>query len=565
MKEGKRVWNWLLFFVCAVVLTVGLTAQAACARSVFAPPAVSCAGEAETEKTLIPVGRTVGIKLFSKGVMVVALSEIKTKEGGVWPAKQCGLQEGDIITEIENQPVNSIDEVAKAVRKNGGRAMSIQALRDGRQMAVTAEAAPCMADGTYKLGAWLRDSMAGIGTVTYYDPDNQVFAALGHGINDIDTGLLVPIRSGGILSSSVSAVIKGQKSQPGQLHGTFDLTHDIGTLYANSDCGVLGRAQPEIFPGQPVPVAKRSAVRTGAAVIRCNVDGEQVESVFCGNFADLSGVGRPHSEPAPSGQRQTTAGTDRRHRPGHERLPHPPGRQAGGCGDPCAAQRPHTGVRHLRGKYAGCGVIRERRGIAPAFFIGYNQGKRAVIFMAKKNISVYLSFLLRHRPETIHLSMDKHGWVLVEDLIEGVNKGGRYQLDLGKLEAIVAQDSKGRYRFNADHSKIKACQGHSIPWVEPELEYLTPPDFLYHGTTTAAVEKIRKSGAISKMSRHAVHLQADPEKAWQSAVRWHLTPVVLKIDAQKMGDAGFVFGKAENDVWCTESVPVEYIVEVLSQ
>lgn len=187
MKEGKRVWNWLLFFVCAVVLTVGLTAQAACARSVFAPPAVSCAGEAETEKTLIPVGRTVGIKLFSKGVMVVALSEIKTKEGGVWPAKQCGLQEGDIITEIENQPVNSIDEVAKAVRKNGGRAMSIQALRDGRQMAVTAEAAPCMADGTYKLGAWLRDSMAGIGTVTYYDPDNQVFAALGHGINDIDT------------------------------------------------------------------------------------------------------------------------------------------------------------------------------------------------------------------------------------------------------------------------------------------------------------------------------------------------------------------------------------------
>ena len=206
-----------------------------------------------------------------------------------------------------------------------------------------------------------------------------------------------------------------------------------------------------------------------------------------------------------------------------------------------------------------------KAGIAPAFFIGYNQGKRAVIFMAKKNISVYLSFLLRHRPETIHLSMDKHGWVLVEDLIEGVNKGGRYQLDLGKLEAIVAQDSKGRYRFNADHSKIKACQGHSIPWVEPELEYLIPPDFLYHGTTTAAVEKIRKSGAISKMSRHAVHLQADPEKAWQSAVRWHLTPVVLKIDAKKMGDAGFVFGKAENDVWCTESVPVEYIVEVLSQ
>ena len=167
MKEGKRVWNWLLFFVCAAVLTVGLVTQAACARSILDQPAVSCAGDNGAEKTLIPVGRTVGIKLFSKGVMVVALSEIQTTEGSVWPAKQCGLQEGDIITEIENQPVNSIDEVAKAVRKNGGHAMAIQALRDGRQMEVTAEAVPCMADGTYKLGAWLRDSMAGIGTVTY--------------------------------------------------------------------------------------------------------------------------------------------------------------------------------------------------------------------------------------------------------------------------------------------------------------------------------------------------------------------------------------------------------------
>ena len=184
--------------------------------------------------------------------------------------------------------------------------------------------------------------------------------------------------------------------------------------------------------------------------------------------------------------------------------------------------------------------------------------------MAKKNISVYLSFLLRHRPETIHLAMDKHGWVSVEDLIQGVNEGGKYQLDVEKLEDIVAQDSKGRYRFNGDHSKIKACQGHSIPWVEPELEYLTPPECLYHGTTTDAAEKIRKSGAISKMSRHAVHLQADPEKAWQSAVRWHQTPVVLKIDAKKMSDAGFVFGKTENDVWCTESVPVEYIAEYIT-
>ena len=184
--------------------------------------------------------------------------------------------------------------------------------------------------------------------------------------------------------------------------------------------------------------------------------------------------------------------------------------------------------------------------------------------MAKKDVSVYLSFLLRHKPEDIGLEMDRHGWASVEELIAGVNKKGKYTLDFVQLEEIVRQDNKGRYRFNADRSKIKACQGHSIPWIEPEMEYLAPPKYLYHGTTTVATEKIMKSGGISKMSRHAVHMQERSEKAWQSAVRWHLTPVLLKIDAEKMANAGFVFGKTENDVWCVDYVPSKYIVEQIT-
>ena len=178
-----------------------------------------------------------------------------------------------------------------------------------------------------------------------------------------------------------------------------------------------------------------------------------------------------------------------------------------------------------------------------------------------RNVSVYISFLLRHKPEDIGLEMDRHGWVSVEALIDGINKKGKYSLDRTRLEEIVRQDNKGRYRFNADHSRIKACQGHSISWVEPELERIQPPRYLYHGTTTVALEKILASGAISKMSRHAVHMQADPRKAWQSAQRWHLTPVILKIDAGEMHSQGFVFGKTENNVWCTETVPVEFIAE----
>ena len=185
--------------------------------------------------------------------------------------------------------------------------------------------------------------------------------------------------------------------------------------------------------------------------------------------------------------------------------------------------------------------------------------------MAKqKDISVYLSFLLRHKPEDMALEMDRKGWVSADALIEGINRKGIYSIDKSRLETLVAQDTKGRYRFNEDHTKIKACQGHSIPWVEPELAYGAPPAFLYHGTTTVAAEKILRSGSISKMSRHAVHLQADEEKAWASAVRWHLTPVVLKIDAKAMHQAGFLFGKTENEVWCTDFVPSEFILEQIA-
>jgi len=182
--------------------------------------------------------------------------------------------------------------------------------------------------------------------------------------------------------------------------------------------------------------------------------------------------------------------------------------------------------------------------------------------MAKrKDVSIFISLLLRHKPELLNLDMDQHGWVSVEQLIHAINENGQYHLDFEKLQDIVAKDNKGRYRFNDTMDKIRACQGHSVPWVEPELTYLEPPQYLYHGTTVKAWHKIEASGYISKMSRHAVHMQAEIEKSWQSAKRWHLEPVVLKIDAQKMQQDGFMFGKSDNDVWCTEQVPVQYICD----
>lgn len=178
-----------------------------------------------------------------------------------------------------------------------------------------------------------------------------------------------------------------------------------------------------------------------------------------------------------------------------------------------------------------------------------------------RDISVYLSFLLRHEPSAASLDMDWHGWVDVSQLLKNIQ--GTCPLTMECLETIVAEDNKGRYRFNADKTRIKACQGHSIPWVEPELTYGPPPAVLYHGTTQAAWESIQKTGFISKMTRHAIHMQADAEKAWPSARRWHQEAVVLQIDAARMAQDGIIFGVSDNGVWCTEQVDTKYITAVL--
>ena len=184
--------------------------------------------------------------------------------------------------------------------------------------------------------------------------------------------------------------------------------------------------------------------------------------------------------------------------------------------------------------------------------------------MGSGKLSQYLCFLLRHHPETLSLDMDEEGYVDVDELIRKVNLAGRYHLTHESLEGLVQRDHKGRYRFTEDHSRIRAVQGHSIPWVKPPLLMGEPPEILYHGTTAAALKQIRVEG-IRKMERHAVHMQADERKAWLSALRWTgQEAVVLKIDAKTMSEAGYTFGMADNGVWCTEYVPFQY-VEVLTR
>ena len=173
------------------------------------------------------------------------------------------------------------------------------------------------------------------------------------------------------------------------------------------------------------------------------------------------------------------------------------------------------------------------------------------------SLSRYLCYLLRHEPEGLH--MDEYGYVLVKDLIEHVNSCSKYRMDEKMLRDIVRHDEKQRYtvKDSFEGKIIKCNQGHSIPWIKMELNTnITPPDELYHGTTEHAYTLIRRSSAIKRIRRNAIHLTADIHVAWESAERWkNETPLVLVIDIKQMVKDSYKFGVIENGVWCIVDGP----------
>ena len=173
----------------------------------------------------------------------------------------------------------------------------------------------------------------------------------------------------------------------------------------------------------------------------------------------------------------------------------------------------------------------------------------------KNDLSKFISLILRHKPETIGISLDEHGWANVEDLINGINKCGK-EIDMDILEDIVSTDNKQRYSFNEDKRFIRANQGHSIN-VDVELKEMQPPDFLYHGTATRFLESIMCEG-LKPMSRLYVHLSGDTDIAINVGKR-HGDPVVFKIDAKRMYEDGKKFYLSQNGVWLTECVNKKYM------
>lgn len=170
-------------------------------------------------------------------------------------------------------------------------------------------------------------------------------------------------------------------------------------------------------------------------------------------------------------------------------------------------------------------------------------------------LSVFISLVLRHKPDAAGIKLDEHGWARVEELIKGIKSTGR-KIDMALLEEIVRTDSKQRYSFNEDKTFIRANQGHSVP-VDVELKEQAPPEFLYHGTADRFLESIMTEG-LKPMNRLYVHLSGDIKTAEKVGKR-HGKPVILKVHSGSMSQNGIKFYLSENNVWLTKRVDAKYL------
>ena len=232
-------------------------------------------------RMLVPGGMAVGITLRTKGVLVVGLSDVETKGGKVSPAAQGGLRPGDVVLKADKIDVNTTKALSEAAAKAGDK-LSLTIERSGERMEL--EIKPVLDEsGIKRLGAWVRDSTAGVGTVTYFDPGNETVGALGHPITDPDTGSLLSVRAGSIYKATIEQVIRGEIGEPGQLCGSFSQSGTpVAQLYENTICGVFGNSESiySLYP-EGIPVALKSEVDVGAAKIISTVEGETMREYDC--------------------------------------------------------------------------------------------------------------------------------------------------------------------------------------------------------------------------------------------------------------------------------------------
>ncbi len=270
-RNPRTVAHYLSFTLAIILSLFSVYAQ----LGLPAGDASLFATSAQQEVLLIPGGMTFGVKMETRGVVVVGFS--KSASGEKTPAELAGIHRGDVITSLDGEAVNSSAELVTAIECSAGKTLTVSLERDGKTLNMYL-APKVDAEGKYRAGLRVRDGTAGIGTVTAIDPATMTFIGLGHGICDSDTGVLMPLRQGKIYDVSISSIRKGVRGAPGEIQGYF-ASSECGVLLKNTRYGVMGKMSGKCFYDiTPVPVAHRDEIVTGKATVICTLgDGVRQE------------------------------------------------------------------------------------------------------------------------------------------------------------------------------------------------------------------------------------------------------------------------------------------------
>lgn len=218
---------------------------------------------------VVPGGDAFGIKLYTKGVIVVSVDSVTTSKGSADPALDAGLKCGDIITRIGGKAALSSQQLTDAVEQSEGKRLNLTVERNGETLELSLKP-ELSVNGGYKAGIWVRDSSAGIGTVTFYDSGAGMFAGLGHGVCDVDTGKIMPLENGEAVRARISGFYKSSAGNPGELCGVFT-DSVIGSLRVNHDMGVYGELLQPVGE-KTIPVALESEIQLGPAQMITTID-----------------------------------------------------------------------------------------------------------------------------------------------------------------------------------------------------------------------------------------------------------------------------------------------------
>ena len=254
----KKILNLITVAVCALfMINASISGETASAEG----------------KTVYLGGQPFGVRFYNDGLIVVELEEFFDGTQNICPAKEAGIKVNDIIKEVNHIPVKTNEDLQNAAINCGGKLISFIIERDGerKDMVITPQKNNM---GIYLLGAWIRDSCAGIGTISFYDKDKNYFAALGHGICDNDTSALLPLGSAEIVKANISSVTKSVDGKAGSLNGYFS-EETIGNLTGNTPLGIYGEPNSDIFDNsKPIEIADYSEIKKGEAEIYTTIEGE---------------------------------------------------------------------------------------------------------------------------------------------------------------------------------------------------------------------------------------------------------------------------------------------------